>query len=98
MTDEQLKKYHEKRNAIIKEYRNKSLKIIGLAVGIGGGLIAAILIVFILLLENAPVGIVLSLVVGLFTLLMSWMKVIAYNTAKQKKLHEFEDQSLLNKF
>jgi drug/metabolite transporter (DMT)-like permease len=99
MTDEQLRQYNEKRNVIIKEFRAKTLKTVGLVAG--GCLLALLLwiLLFFVVLENMqPVGIVICLVTLLFCLIMGWMKVLTFNAAKQKKLHEFEERSLLNQY
>ena len=99
MTEEQFRIYTEKRNAIIKEFRAKKFKTVGIIAGCCLLVISLWILLFFLILENMqPVGIVVSLVTFLFCLLMGWMKVLMFNNAKQKRLHEFEDRSLLNQY
>ncbi len=95
MTDEQLQKYQSERNAIIKEYGAKMLKTAGIIAAIGAAAVAVILVVCILVLENSPLGIILSLIAGLFAVIYGWMRVLIVKNAKEKKLQEFEDHSLL---
>ncbi len=97
MTDEQFQKYNAERNAIIKEYNAKMLKTAGIVGGIGVAVVAVILVVCVGILQNAPVGIVLSLIAGLFAVILGWMRVLMVKNAKEKKLQEFEDQSLLQR-
>ena len=96
MTDQQLQKYHQERKAIIKEFNGKVLKTIGIAAACGGGAVAIFMVVFALILEQLPVGIVLSLISGLFALIYGWMRTLMIKNAKEKKLQEFEDHSLLH--
>ena len=98
MTDEQFQKYNAGRKAIIKEYNEKMLKTAGIVGAIGIAAVAVILVVCLVALKNAPVGIVLSLIAGLFAVILGWMRVLMTKAAKEKKLQEFEDQSLLRKF
>ena len=98
MTDEQLKKYYADRKAILKEYNNKAFKQAGLILLIGIAVLVVVALVCTLALKNGPLAIVLCLILGLFMVIMAWMKILTINHAKQKKLQEFEDQSLLRKF
>ncbi len=98
MTEEQLQKYHTERKAIIKEYNSKALRQAGLFLLIGIPVLAAIALVCILVFDNAPLALVLCLIWGLFFIMASWMKVLMVHRAKEKKLQEFEDQSLLHSF
>ena len=98
MTDEQLKQYHTERKAIIKEYNVKAFRQAGVLLLIGIPILAAIALVCILLFDNIPLAAVLCLIWGLFFVIAAWMKILMINRAKEKKLQEFEDQSLLRKF
>ena len=98
MTDEQLQKYHAERKAIIKEYNGKAFKQAGTFLLIGVLVLAAIALVCVLVFDNAPLALVLCLIWGLFFIIASWAKVLMVNRAKEKKLQEFEDQSLLHSF
>jgi hypothetical protein len=97
MTDEQFQKYQQQRNAIIKEFNGKALKTVGIAAVCGGGAVAIFMVVFALILHQLPVGIILSLISGLFALIYGWMRTLMIKNAKEKKLQEFEDHSLLNR-
>lgn len=98
MTDEQLQKYHAERKAIIKEYNGKAFKQAGTFLLIGVFVLAAIALVCVLVFDNAPLALVLCLIWGLFFIIAAWTKVLMVNRAKEKKLQEFEDQSLLHNF
>lgn len=98
MTDEQLQKYHAERKAIIKEYNGKALRQAGTFLLIGILVLAAIALICVLVFDNAPLALVLCLIWGLFFIIASWTKVLMVNRAKEKKLQEFEDQSLLRNF
>ena len=95
MTEQQLQKYHQERKGILKEYRAKMLKTALLFAAIGLASLAVILSVCILLLENPPLGIVISLMVELFIIIYGWMRVLVVKNAMEKKLKEFEEHSLL---
>ena len=98
MTEEQLQKYYEDRKAILREYNGKALRQAGMLLLIGVPILAAIALVCILLFDNIPLAAVLCLIWGLFFVIAAWMKILMINRAKEKKLQEFEDQSLLRKF
>ena len=98
MTDEQLQKYYADRKAILKEYNSKAFKQAGLILLIGILVLAAIALVCILAFDNSPLALVLCLIWGLFFVMSAWMKILMIKRAKEKKLQEFEDQSLLRKF
>lgn len=98
MTEEQLQKYHAERKAIIKEHNSKALRQAGLLFLIGIVVLAVIIVVCIYAFDNAPLAMVLGLIWGLFFVMSSWMKILMVNRAKEKKLQQFEDQSLLYKF
>lgn len=97
MTEQQLQKYHADRKAILKEYRLKMLKTALLFTAIGLAALAAILAVCILPLDNPPLGLVVSLMVELFIVIYGWMRILVIKNALEKKLKEFEDQSLLQR-
>ena len=98
MTEEQLKKYNAERKAIIKEYNGRALKQAAMILLIGAVVLAAVALICTYLFNNGPLGLVLCLIWGLFIVIMVWMKVLMVKNAKEKKLHEFEDQSLLRTF
>ena len=97
MTEQQLQKYHAERKSILKEYRAKMLKTALLFTVIGLAALAAILAVCILPLDNPPLGLVVSLMVELFIVIYGWMRILVIKNALEKKLKEFEDQSLLQR-
>ena len=88
-------KYNQERNAIIKEYRGKKLKTCLPILLIGVALVAIIYLVGGFALSNIPVTAVLMLITGIFTIIYLRIKIVTINHALQKKLHEFEDASLL---
>lgn len=88
-------KYNQDRQAIIKEYRKKKLKSCLPILIIGALVVLAIYLIGGFALSNIPVTAVLMLMVGLFTIIYLRIKVVTINHALQKKLHDFEDQSLL---
>lgn len=95
MKAEQFEAYTKERNAIIKEYRKKKLKTCLPILAVGIALIAIIFFVGGFALENIPVTAVLILITGIFTIIYLRVKFVIINHALQKKLHQFEDQSLL---
>lgn len=95
MNAEQFEKYTQERKAIIKEYRQKKLKTCLPILAVGIAVVLAILLVGGFALSNIPVTAVLMLITGIFTIIYLRIKVVTVNHALQKKLHEFEDQSLL---
>ncbi len=88
-------KYKQERKEILKEYGKKKLKSSLTVLAVGGAIVVAILLVGGLVLKNIPVTAILALIAGIFTILYMRIKVVTVNHALQKKLHEFEDQSLL---
>ena len=95
MNAEQFEKYTQERKAIIKEYRQKKLKTCLPIFGVGIAVLLTILLVGGFALSNIPVTAVLMLIAGIFTIIYLRIKVVTVNHALQKKLHEFEDQSLM---
>lgn len=95
MKAEAFEKYTQERKAILKEYGKKKWKSCLLVFGVGAAIVAAILLVGGMLLKNIPVTAVLALIAGIFTVLYMRIKVVTINHALQKKLHQFEDESLL---
>ena len=98
MTDEQLQKYYAERKAILKEYNSKAARQAGLILLVGILVMAAVASVCIFVFDYGPLALVLCLILGLFVIMTSWMKVLVINRAKEKKLQEFEDRSLLIDF
>ena len=95
MNAEQFEKYTQERKSIIKEYRQKKLKT-GLPIlGVGIAVLLTILLVGGFALSNIPVTAVLMLIAGIFTIIYLRIKVVTVNHSLQKKLHDFEDQSLM---
>lgn len=97
MTEQAFEQYTQRRNAILKEYGKKKLKSCLTVLGIGGAVVIAILVIGGLVLENIPVTAVLALIAGIFTILYTRIRVVTINHARQKKLHQFEDEELLKK-
>ncbi len=95
MKAEVFEQYTLERKAILKEYGKKKLKSCLLVLAVGVAVVAAILLVGGLWLKNVPVTAVLALIAGIFTILYMRIKVVTVNNALQKKLHQFEDNSLL---
>ena len=95
MNAEQFEKYNEERKKIIKEYRGKKLKAAVPILCVGAAILLILLLVGGFALSNIPVTAVLMLIVGIFTIIYLRIKTVTINHALQKKLHEFEDQSLL---
>jgi len=88
-------KYNTERQAIIKEYRQKKLKACLPILIVGVVLVLAIYLIGGFALSNIPVTAVLMLITGIFTIIYLRIKTVTINHALQKKLHDFEDQSLL---
>lgn len=95
MKAEQFEQYTRERNAIIKEYRQKKLKTCLPILLIGVALVLTIYLVGGFALSNIPVTAVLMLITGIFTIIYLRIKMVTINHALQKKLHQFEDESLL---
>ena len=95
MNAEQFEKYTQERKSIIKEYRQKKLKTCLPILGVGIAVLLTILLVGGFALSNIPVTAVLMLIAGIFTIIYLRIKVVTVNHALQKKLHDFEDQSLM---
>lgn len=98
MTEQQLQKYYAERKAILKEYNGKAARQAGLILLVGILAMVAIALVCVFVFDNGPLALVLCLILGLFVIMTSWMKVLVVNRAKEKKLQEFEDRSLLRDF
>ncbi len=95
MKAEQFEQYTRERNAIIKEYRQKKFKTCLPILLIGVALVLTIYLVGGFALSNIPVTAVLMLITGIFTIIYLRIKMVTINHALQKKLHQFEDESLL---
>ena len=95
MNAEQFEKYTQERKAIIKEYRQKKIKTSIPILLVGAAVLLVLLLVGWFVLKNIPVTAILMLIAGIFTIIYLRIKVVTINHALQKKLHEFEDQSLL---
>ncbi len=98
MDDKAYAKYNEKRNAIIAEYRKKKMKNVGLVLGIGFGIAIVCFLVGWFGLKNIPVTAVITLVAALFSILYARIRVVTINHARQQKLMEFEDSTLLKNY
>ena len=98
LDDKTYAKYTEKRNAIIAEFRLKKLKNVGLVLGIGLGIAIVCVLVGWFVLESIPVTVILPLAVVLFSILYARIRVVTINHAKQQKLMEFEDSTLMKNY
>ncbi len=98
MTEQAYAEYTQRRKAILKEYGQKKLKSSLIVLGVGGAIVAAILLIGGLVLDNIPVTAILALIAGIFTILYARIRVVTINHTLQKKLHQFEDDELLKKF
>lgn len=91
MNEEKLKEYNEKRNALLKEYKYKKLKSCGLVL-----LVAALAIVIDVLLavfiDNIAVGLVIGMMIVIFTVIMIRVRIVTANHTLQKRLQYFEQE------
>ena len=98
MTGEALERYQQKRKAIIREYRLKKLKTVGLTVGIAGAFAAAVLLLGGGKLEHMPVMAAALLMDLLFTVIYLCVRLVTINHRMQTRLYRFEEEELISPF
>ncbi len=87
-------KYSEKRNALIKEYKAKEMKEGLTVLGVGLAILVAILLVGTLLLKNTPIAVILAIICVIFTVIYARMRTVTVKHALETKLREFENNSM----
>lgn len=96
MNNEAYEKYNQKREAILKEFRQKKVKNVFAVLGIGIAALALILILGLLLNRYFAVAAVIAMIVGIFTILYARIRAVTIHHVMQKELLKLEDQYSLH--
>ncbi len=93
MKQEALEKYNKERKNLLRYHRKK--KLLHSLIIIGSGLLAILIIQLLggFQFKNAPATIAFSAVVGLFTIIWFWVKMVMLNHRMQKELLLLEDRA-----